>query len=678
MSLFARLFLILASLALVPATVTGVWFLRSNEKAEANARQFHRQMTGVASSFAEQTLAEMNRSLGFAQELDVPVPDPAREFKVLNQAILSYPEFALLSVVGADGKERAMVSGEMTLGKGELADRSAEPEVKAAAASGELAAGPVRLYKGNPAITLVHPLRGKSSLYVVYSLEILAKRCGELKLGASGRTLLLDESLRPLPGFAPGFPEPDWKGPGALAGREGWIDAIETSAGTMVGAYRGVKGLSWTALSLEPKDEAFARPDDFALKAFSFLTLLAILSVGLSYWVTRGLTRPLDSLARAVLRVEQNRFDEPAQAGGWAEVERLNRAFNRMMESLRRFQELQVERQLDEKAKVDALVHTIPSGILLAGFDGEILYINSSARAILSEDGSTHPSGGRTVQRALRLPKLMQLAHEVMSGRKDRGAAEVEMAFAGEKNPRIFACQASTVRRESKPVGILFILDDVTAEKDIERLKDEFFHSIVHDLRGPIASIRGFIDLMQELGEFSDASLKRVEIVRVALHTLQMLVDNILDTVKLQSGIELVIEEARPAELLEHMRKVFSAAAELRQVRLGIEMNAGDGASLRCDAVLIRRVLMNLTGNALKFTPPNGSITLQCSRSGKDEFEFAVQDTGPGIPKDKLQAVFEKFKQLDKGIALRSGYGLGRCPGPRTRTRPCRSWSTAK
>jgi signal transduction histidine kinase len=50
---------------------------------------------------------------------------------------------------------------------------------------------------------------------------------------------------------------------------------------------------------------------------------------------------------------------------------------------------------------------------------------------------------------------------------------------------------------------------------------------------------------------------------------------------------------------------------------------------------------------------------LQCSRSGKDEFEFAVQDTGPGIPKDKLQAVFEKFKQLDKGIALRSGYGLG-------------------
>ena len=82
---------------------------------------------------------------------------------------------------------------------------------------------------------------------------------------------------------------------------------------------------------------------------------------------------------------------------------------------------------------------------------------------------------------------------------------------------------------------------------------------------------------------------------------------------------------------------------------------AGD---LTCDVRLVERVLMNLVGNAMKFTPSGGRITLTADAKGA-EIEFAVKDTGPGIPADKLDAVFEKFKQLDRDAAKRAGYGLG-------------------
>ncbi len=104
------------------------------------------------------------------------------------------------------------------------------------------------------------------------------------------------------------------------------------------------------------------------------------------------------------------------------------------------------------------------------------------------------------------------------------------------------------------------------------------------------------------------------------------------------------------------VRTLYQAAAEGAAITL--DASAPDKADIVCDKPLVERVLMNLTGNALKFTPKGGRITIGATTS-ETEIHFWVQDSGPGIPADKLEAIFEKFKQLDRDTAARAGYGLG-------------------
>jgi signal transduction histidine kinase len=199
--------------------------------------------------------------------------------------------------------------------------------------------------------------------------------------------------------------------------------------------------------------------------------------------------------------------------------------------------------------------------------------------------------------------------------------------------------------------------------KELDRMKDDFVNNVSHELRSPLAAIKSYIEILQSgsFGSLTARQLEFIEIIKKATMRLSTFVNNILDIAKIKSGkFEL---DYAPANLCD----IVSDVAQMEQplfIEKSIESAiAGEreGAELSCDADSIKRVVINLVGNALKFTPARGKITMRVS-GGAGTVRCEIADTGPRIDAADLPKLFNRFEQVSgdqvKG-ERKKGTGLG-------------------
>ncbi|MBI4425941.1 MAG: HAMP domain-containing protein, partial [Elusimicrobia bacterium] len=527
MNLFARFFLILLLFAMAPLTATGVWVLRFNRDAAETSRRVHEQIAQLAVDLLESAIGDLNRALGFIHDLERGAPEEAVEFKVVQRAMAAHSGFLELAVWRADGSPGPRLGDASLLASADALAR--DGLVARARADGRAALGEAELLAGHPSLPIAHPLADGRVVYARYSLRQLWARLDRQRIGKRGRVLVLDDLSRPLPGLAQDFPVSRWTGPGRLEEASGWLDAVSAGRDVFVGAFAASPSLRWRVLTLQPRAEAIALNDRFVAEAVTVLVFIGLAVALGAYWLTGRLTRPLRELVRGAERVAQSEFQHAVPPLGWGELDGLGRSFNTMMETLRSYQERQVERLLDEKAKVDALVNTVPDGILLSSLEGEVVYMNAAARGLLSVPEAAK-GRGRRLSETLREPILRRMVQDLMKGLQAAVEAELELKDPG-GNPRgIFLCRAVTVAAERRTVGILLMLRDVTAQRQMDRMKEEFFHSIVHDLRGPLGTIDGFVQIMG-MGALDPPRLKKfTSHIRSSCERLRQLVSDILDT----------------------------------------------------------------------------------------------------------------------------------------------------
>jgi signal transduction histidine kinase len=190
-----------------------------------------------------------------------------------------------------------------------------------------------------------------------------------------------------------------------------------------------------------------------------------------------------------------------------------------------------------------------------------------------------------------------------------------------------------------------------------ERLKDQFFANVSHELRTPLALVIGPAETLLAAAP-DDVAKRDLEIILRNARTLLKHVDDLLEVSRLSAGrLRLDYAEVDAARMLRLAAARFEWAANQRQLAFRVETPPSLSAELDPDSV--ERVIANLLGNAFKFTPDGGSV--RCSvRAGGDWLILEVADSGPGIPPDERQAVFDRFRQLDGGSTRRfGGIGLG-------------------
>ncbi|HEY2324789.1 MAG TPA: ATP-binding protein, partial [Thermoanaerobaculia bacterium] len=422
--------------------------------------------------------------------------------------------------------------------------------------------------------------------------------------------------------------------------------------------------------------------DVMKMRLRQFVVILGIILAGalaiafvLSSQLPQVVSRPIAGLAavaRAVTRDDNYalRAGEPHESTP-AEIRDLIAAFNQMLGEIDRHRndlELQVYERTAELSVVvernQAILDSAAEGIFGLDVAGTVTFMNPSAARILGSAGmslvdrslhahihsATCPDRGRP-HNDCRVCGA-QLAPAVRTGRGkfnrfDGGAVPIEYT------------SSTIVDERGEANGVVVTFRDISERLAMERMKDEFVSTVSHELRTPLTSIRGALGLLGSglLGAVDQRAQRMLDIAVVNTDRLVRLINDILDLERIDSGrVELNRGVIDSADLMIEAVEGIQDFGE----RAGVTIFAAPShAPLWADHDRIIQTLTNLLSNAVKFSPSGTTILLSGS-AGDGMYTFAIEDEGRGIPKEYLESIFERFKQVDASDSReKGGTGLG-------------------
>ena len=324
------------------------------------------------------------------------------------------------------------------------------------------------------------------------------------------------------------------------------------------------------------------------------------------------------------------------------------------------------------------LAETMTMGLVTCNTSGKILYMNNSlVRMLKYEDiekllgkkfyefcaEASRPRLEKEILKTLTdVERITEQAEEV-------SGVEIELAAKdGELIP--FMIYASPFYQQNEKIGFFGVLSDLRNQKKIERMRADFNSMIVHDLRSPLNIIQGYVDIVRTevVGTINEEQGELLTIAKENVYKLLKLIDNFLIASKLEAGhLEIEPETNSLNNLLETIFDHYQVLAKEKNIRLVKNLDENI-PYLSFDKFRMEQVLRNYLSNALKFTPPEGTITLS-SKLRKQEAEngdlemfvdASVTDTGVGISEQEMSKVFNKYAQTEAGKdAQLKGTGLG-------------------
>ncbi len=217
------------------------------------------------------------------------------------------------------------------------------------------------------------------------------------------------------------------------------------------------------------------------------------------------------------------------------------------------------------------------------------------------------------------------------------------------------------ISKTGRHLGYVASMHDVTTERDIAIMKNEFVSMVSHELRTPLTSIKGYVDLIVdgEAGEINEIQREFLEIVQENSDRLVSLINDLLDISRIESGrVHLTIEPVAMEHVIKDVVDTFAAVAD----KAGIELTwsvEDDLPRAAVDKDRIGQVLMNLVSNAIKYSPDGGKVLVKASVQG-DQILVEVSDTGIGISEEDQKQLFTKFFRVDSSLTREiGGTGLG-------------------
>jgi len=301
----------------------------------------------------------------------------------------------------------------------------------------------------------------------------------------------------------------------------------------------------------------------------------------------------------------------------------------------------------------------LPVGFILTGTKGEVVDINDKAKKLLELN---HVSEIGDVER--KLSNSLDLHKALIEGVTTRKTQNFDEVVFGDKSLRIFLTPITMPHDHREFIGTAILIEDITAEKLLERSKDEFFAVAAHDMRTPLTAIRGNASMIMDYfsSQLRDKSLREmVSDIHKSSVRLIGLVNDYLDTAKLEQGkVEFHKETFNLTDLIDETTRQLENTATSKGLYLKLEKEEAKLPEVVADKNRTNQVIFNLIGNAIKFTEKGGvKVTVKNEDS---DLAVRVIDTGSGISKTDQSLLFKKFQQADGKILthdVTTGTGLG-------------------
>lgn len=423
-----------------------------------------------------------------------------------------------------------------------------------------------------------------------------------------------------------------------------------------MGKRRGaVLGITDLAASMDQIDYTYVRLSHQLLVAVIISVLLTVL---ISLILASNITRPIFRIRELAEKIARGDFSIRVEKYGDDETGSLAEVINYMADQI----EMNIENILNEKNKMDALLSAMPEGVVALNEDGQILFLNRSARNYVGEavgggDGDYAEYAGKHLSDVWKQEKIEQFLQD---GRGRDGIFSREIVL---DNAIIKIYMFPFGHRERGAWGSMLIIRDVTDIRRLEEARSTFFGAISHELRTPLTVIKGFVNTINddETVAGNEEVSNALRIINEETDRLTRLVNEILDLSRLQSKKLSLERETVDVDLLAE-ETVQQMSNNAQRMNMSMEFLPGTGGTeIYADRDRLKQVIINLLDNAIKYSPGGGLITVS-SRRNERFWCLEVKDRGIGIPDEEIPLLFEKFhRSRDKDrrdMAVGTGLGM--------------------
>ena len=353
------------------------------------------------------------------------------------------------------------------------------------------------------------------------------------------------------------------------------------------------------------------------------------------YWLARPWLRLLRQRNAAEFFAD-DRKGRPAVRRGWI------RAMDRSVTQIG-YTQAQLVRT---NRRLDGVLQEMDDGVVAVESTGELTLMTRRAGELMGEEQplSRLRDGG---------PVARQL-HEWLLAVQHTGESS-QMELDGPAG-RILQIYIAPLRMEK---GALAVITDVTRIRHLEQMRREFVANVTHELKTPLTSIRGYVELLQIEKRDPDTEREFLSIIEGEAERLQKLTDDLLELSAIESSTRET--DAGPADLEQAVRRALDSLrpeAAARQVKLEIQLEPG--LQVAADPGRLYQLVKNLAENAVKYNRPGGRVRICAAHEGPGWLRMQVTDTGIGIPAEDLGRIFERFYRVDKARSReQGGTGLG-------------------
>ncbi len=308
---------------------------------------------------------------------------------------------------------------------------------------------------------------------------------------------------------------------------------------------------------------------------------------------------------------------------------------------------------------------SLPIGVVATDAAGAFTLVNRTASALFGGITGTAygPDGGYTLHHVDGSPlptNELPLVRALERG-ETVDATEILLRQAGGAERTLLVSARPLVDRSGRTTGSIGTLHDITARRDAEteraRTKDEFLAMVSHELRGPLNAIIGWAHVLRQEGVDPETTAKAIDTITRNANTQVRLINDLFDMARIVSGqLRLDVQECELIPVIEGAIDTVRFAAAAKRIRLEKQLDP-DAEPILGDPIRMQQVVWNLLSNAIKFTPEEGRVAIRLERAGR-HVRIVVVDNGPGIPREALPYVFDRFRRATADPRAR-GLGLG-------------------
>lgn len=378
--------------------------------------------------------------------------------------------------------------------------------------------------------------------------------------------------------------------------------------------------------------------------------IVFVFALFISFLTSIFISKPIQKMSSVAQDIARGDYTKKINAVSRDEIGDLAQALNYMSEQI----QLRVQEVVTGKLRLEAVLLSMFEGVMVIDTNSEIVLMNQPLKDFLNiRDEGT----GKKPLEIVRNIEIQELADKVLKRKIGVESCQISILTPQEK---VLLVHAASVVRDNEIEGAVLVFHDITALRQLEKIRQDFVANVSHELRTPVSTIKGYAETLLE-GAWEDEKNSRdfLKIIYEDAERLAKLIEDLLDLSKIESG-KLTLKRGKIdwEPLIQQCVTHFRNLIEAKSLSVKIDI-ASDLPLILADSGLITHVLMNLIDNAVKYTDETGKIRISVFRD-ITRVKVEVSDTGIGIPEEDIPRIFERFYRVEKARSRElGGTGLG-------------------